>query len=148
MVLPDGSGDPLRSFVSFTRALKLDRTFTNGLTSIWRGKTFNREKGVLINRVTATGEERFPAKMFCGESLFDQGSSILLDYANASELSNYIGVIDWLVTDKGLNILDEIRMVRPGLYLGRAHIQGHFVLNFILQQDLAEQTLDWSDDCP
>ena len=40
----------------------------------------------------------------------------------------------------GLRIRDEIRMVRPGLYLGRAYVNRAFLLNFTLfNADVAER---------
>ncbi len=39
---------------------------------------------------------------------------------------------DVLAGREGLEIRDEIRMVRPGFYLGRAYIKKVFALNFTL----------------
>jgi hypothetical protein len=65
----------------------------------------------------------FPAKLYCGQSLLDgRRESIVIDYAYSDELPGR----------NGLRIRDEIRMVRPGLYLGRAYANRIFLLNFVL----------------
>jgi hypothetical protein len=75
----------------------------------------------------------FPAKLFCGQSLIDgRREAILLDYAFNDELPGYQKNPDGLVGRNGLHVLDEMRMIRPGLYLGRGYINRIFVLNFTL----------------
>ncbi len=75
----------------------------------------------------------FPAKLYCGQSLLDsRRESIIIDYAYNDELPNYRRRPDALAGRKGLNVRDEIRMIRPGLYLGRAYINRVFLLNFTL----------------
>jgi hypothetical protein len=51
-----------------------------------------------------------------------------------------------LVGKDGLMIRDEIRMVRPGFYLGRAYFGTLFGLNFTLyNEDVARaETADWA----
>jgi hypothetical protein len=83
----------------------------------------------------------FPAKLHCGQSLLDsRRESIIIDYAYNDDLEAIFhqGPDDW-VNRKGLRIRDEIRMVRPGFYLGRAYINRAFLLNFtLLNEDVAE----------
>ena len=79
----------------------------------------------------------FPAKLHCGQSLLDsRRESIIIDYAYNDDLE---GVFhenpDHWVNRKGLRIRDEIRMVRPGFYLGRAYINRAFILNFTLYNE-------------
>lgn len=76
----------------------------------------------------------FPAKLYCGQSLLDgRRESIIIDYAFNDDLTEiYHHNPDNLVGRKGLRIRDEIRMVRPGFYLGRAYMNRVFVLNFTL----------------
>ena len=101
--------------------------------ALWRGKVFFRDERVLRNRIddltilkkiglvegepkkmTYGGKETwllFPAKLYCGQSLLDaRRESIIIDYF----------------------FTDEIRMIRPGLYLGRAYLDKAFALNFTL----------------
>jgi hypothetical protein len=73
----------------------------------------------------------FPAKIYCGQSLLDtRRESIIVDYAYADEVAGYRERPDSLATRNGLAVRDEIRMVRPGFYLGRAYLNRMFLLNF------------------
>ena len=75
----------------------------------------------------------FPAKLYCGQSLLDgRRESIIIDYAFTDDLPGYREKPDALAGRDGFEIRDEIRMVRPGFYLGRAYIKRVFVLNFTL----------------
>lgn len=75
----------------------------------------------------------FPAKIFCGQSLLDgRRESIIIDYAYGDDFSEYRARPDVLAGRGGLAIRDEIRMVRPGFYLGRAYLNRMFLLNFAL----------------
>jgi hypothetical protein len=75
----------------------------------------------------------FPAKLYCGQSLLDsRRESVIIDYAFTDELPGYRPVPDKLAGRQGLIVRDEIRMVRPGFYLGRAYMAGTFILNFTL----------------
>lgn len=75
----------------------------------------------------------FPAKLYCGQSLLDaRRESVIIDYAYTDELPGYQPSPDSLAGRGGLRIRDEIRMVRPGFYLGRAYAHGAFLLNFTL----------------
>jgi hypothetical protein len=83
----------------------------------------------------------FPAKLHCGQSLLDaRRESIIIDYAYNDDLEEiFREEPDHWVNRKGLRIRDEIRMVRPGFYLGRAYINRAFILNFTLfNEDVAE----------
>lgn len=135
---------------------------------IWAGKFFDNEKMYLKNRINLDGVDwnekpkaltdprmKFPAKLYCGQSLFDaRRESIIIDYKYGVE-DRPQGVdtdanIDWLAGKAGLLIRDEVRMVRPGLYLGRAYMHGVFGLYFVLEY--AEGTgkapsADEKDEC-
>ena len=75
----------------------------------------------------------FPAKLYCGQSLLDgRRESVIIDYAYTDEIEGYRASPDSLAGRGGLRIRDEIRMVRPGFYLGRAYAHGVFLLNFTL----------------
>ncbi|UVT19787.1 MAG: hypothetical protein H8K03_18680 [Nitrospira sp.] len=123
---------------------------------IWKGKVFYRSEGVLRNRIEdlrilkpivgpdieqiqkldVDGKDAwllFPAKLYCGQSLLDgRRESIIIDYAFTDDLPGYREMPDVLAGREGLEIRDEIRMVRPGFYLGRAYIRKVFALNFTL----------------
>lgn len=123
---------------------------------LWKGKVFYRNERLLRNRVedltilapltggTIEGIQKqsvngrdtfllFPAKLYCGQSLLDgRRESVIIDYAFTDELPGYREHPDALGGRLGLRIRDEIRMVRPGFYLGRAYMNRIFGLNFTL----------------
>jgi len=126
--------------------------------ALWKGKVFYRDQRVLRNRIDdlnafkdffpdpadqqeleaakahPTAENQyFPAKLYCGQSLIDsRRESVIIDYAFTDELPGYRKVPDKLAGREGLIVRDEVRMVRPGFYLGRAYMAGTFILNFTL----------------
>jgi hypothetical protein len=66
--------------------------------------------------------------------------SIIIDYAFSDDLPGYRRMPDMLAGRDGFKIRDEIRMIRPGLYLGRAYIDRAFALNFVLHnKEIAER---------
>lgn len=134
--------------------------------ALWKGKVFYRDERVLRNRISDLGlfqdffpdpadqeklqelkqhptpeNQYFPAKLYCGQSLIDsRRESIIIDYAFTDELKGYHPVPDRLAGREGLIVRDEIRMVRPGFYLGRAYMAGTFILNFTLyNKEVADQ---------
>ncbi len=86
----------------------------------------------------------FPAKLYCGQSLLDaRRESVIIDYGYTDDLPGYQAHPDALAGRNGLRIRDEIRMIRPGFYLGRAYTDRIFLLNFILYNDeVAKAGLD------
>lgn len=149
--------------------LKLD--LLTGLGEmLWQGKVFYREQGELRNiidkeqvvdalfdvrvddmRTEEIFGERvallFPAKLYVGDSQFDpRRPSVIIDYADTASIDGYIEKVDRLVGKDGLMIRDEIRMVRPGFYLGRAYFGTLFGLNFTLyNEEVARaETADWA----
>jgi hypothetical protein len=128
--------------------------------ALWKGKVFYRDERVLRNRIEdlaalkavglVEGEPRkltvggrdawllFPAKLYCGQSLLDaRRESIIIDYFFSDEIPGYQEKPDFLAGRRGLRVRDEIRMVRPGFYLGRAYVDRVFLLNFTLYNDAA-----------
>ena len=128
--------------------------------ALWKGKVFYRDQMVLRNRIEDTPLLRpllsdeststikkievdggdayllFPAKLYCGQSLLDgRRESLIIDYAFSDELPGYRHDPDRLAARNGLVIRDEVRMVRPGFYLGRAYTNKMFLLNFTLIKD-------------
>ena len=81
-----------------------------------------------------------PAKLYCGQSLVDsRRESVIIDYSYSDEIEGYRASPDSLAGRGGTRIRDEIRMVRPGFYLGRAYANRLFLLNFTLYNpDVAE----------
>ncbi len=143
--------------------LKAQKLEVIGAT-LWRGKVFYREQRLLRNRIEdlsvlkpiidgdlsslpkidVGGHDQwlmFPARLYCGQSLLDsRRESIIIDYAFTDELPGYRERPDYLAGRNGFQIRDEIRMVRPGFYLGRAYAGRAFLLNFVLyNDDIAER---------
>jgi len=138
---------PLAANIAALRAEQAGRMF-------WRGKVLFRSQGLVRNRIedlailkpivtdastvaklTFDGQTTwllFPATLACGASRFDTRPSILIDYSRTAQLAGYRRVPDQLAGPEGLNIFDEIRIVRPGLYLGRSYFGSRFALNFTL----------------
>jgi hypothetical protein len=144
---------------------------------LWKGKVFYRQERLLRNRIedlsllapltggtvegidklSVNGRETFllfPARLYCGQSLLDgRRESIIIDYAFSDELPGYRETPDALGGRNGFRIRDEIRMVRPGFYLGRAYLNRIFALNFTLyNDDAARNVSDFragriSEDC-
>ena len=131
--------------------------------ALWKGKVFYRNDRLLRNRIdhleflqeffpnpNEEAEVReiavhgnkdqlyFPAKLYCGQSLLDsRRESIIIDYAFTDEIDGYHAIPDKLAGREGLIIRDEIRMVHPGFYLGRAYSGGSFLLNFTVYNEAA-----------
>ena len=75
----------------------------------------------------------FPAKVHCGQSLVDgRRESIVMDYNYNDEIESYRERPDGLVGRGGLQVREEIRMIRPGFYLGRAYVHRMFLVDFSL----------------
>jgi hypothetical protein len=132
--------------------------------TLWKGKVFYRDERVLRNRIedlaalkplvegdladipkiTVNGKDQwlmFPARLYCGQSLLDsRRESIVIDYFFSDELPGYREQPDYLASRRGFAVRDEIRMVRPGFYLGRAYVNRVFLLNFtVYNKDIAER---------
>lgn len=86
---------------------------------IWKGKVFDPEHGVLVNRLLPWDERAITAKVYLGTSWFDSKEAIILDYSETSIVAHWIR--------------DEIRLVGPGLYLGVVYWDNDKILNFALQ---------------
>jgi hypothetical protein len=121
----------------------------------WRGKVFFRSQSIVRNRIedlailkpiisesdtipklTFDGQTTwllFPARLSCGDSRFDPTRhSIVIDYAETDQIEGYRPVPDKIAGREGLRIRDEVRVVRPGFFLGRAYFGPRFGLNFTL----------------
>jgi len=147
--------------------------------ALWKGKVFYRNDRLLRNRIedttllkplidgdlstipkiTVHGKDQwlmFPARLYCGQSLLDsRRESVIIDYFFSDELPGFRQRPDYLASRNGLQVRDEIRMVRPGFYLGRAYTVKVFLLNFTLYNaEVAERdgaaftkTGDVKEDC-
>lgn len=138
---------------------------------LWKGKVFYRDQRELRNMIDdraavaklfgvkveemRTGQLNgrtvgllFPAKLYCGQSLLDsRRESVIVDYAFGDDLDGYLPRVDSVAGRNGLQVRDEIRMVRPGFYLGRAYMAKIFVLNFTLYNEAAAKAGVVAEDC-
>ena len=85
----------------------------------WRGKVFDAAAGRVVNRVLPFGFRAVAAEVRRGPSRLDGRECIVLDYSRSSLVAR--------------GVRDELRLVRPGLYLGRAHWRGVRVADFALE---------------
>jgi len=148
---------------------KLDLATAIG-EQLWQGKVFYRDRAELRNIIDKEqalaalfgvsrqqmrkerifGDEvalLFPAKLYIGSSQLDpRRPSVIIDYAETAQIEGYIEKIDRLAGKDGLMIRDEIRMIRPGFYLGRAYFGTLFGLNFTLYNEDVErkETAAWA----
>jgi len=166
IVFPRGSSGKLRAaeIIGGLKGLGVNfkgRMLETAGETLWKGKVFYRDERVLRNRIQDLAALRavigpgdipkidvdgrdawllFPAKLYCGQSLVDsRRESIIIDYAFTDEIRGYRENPDFLAGRRGLKVRDEIRMVRPGLYLGRAYMDHAFILNFVLHNEDADR---------
>ncbi len=138
---------------------------------LWKGKVFYRDKRELRNMIDdralvaklfdvdvnafRTGQFNgktvallFPSKLFCGQSNLDsRRESVIIDYAFGDDIDGYLPKADSVAGRNGLQVRDEIRMVRPGFYLGRAYMGKLFILNFTLYNEAAAKAGNAAEDC-
>ncbi len=116
--IPDGVAEGHVLFIADTPVNRLITSSVNALA--WQGKVFFRDKGYLLNLVSAFRLRLVKATLSRGESWFcPREEAIILDYSKTSFLAQ--------------KIRDEIREVAPGLFIGQAYWDDHRVLSFSLQ---------------
>ena len=86
-------------------------------TCLWQGKFFDAEHGTLANVVA--GCRVITADVYSSLSLYDDNPCILLDYSKNSLIANHLR--------------DEIRLLEPGFYLGKAYWNSRPWIHFCLQ---------------
>ena len=85
----------------------------------WQGKVFDGKEGVLRNHILVFGMKAIIAKVYKGESWMDHKECIVLDYSETSMIASWVR--------------DEIRMVQPGLYLGKVYGGKQRLIDFALE---------------
>jgi len=175
LLFADGGGpkrisELLGGAKGFANDVALDQVRFLG-KALWKGKVFYRDKRELRNMIDdrrlvaklfdvdvkdmRTGQFNgktvgllFPAKLYCGQSLLDsRRESVIIDYAFGDEIEGYLTNVDSVAGRNGLQVRDEIRMVRPGFYLGRAYMGRVFILNFTLYNENAARAATVTEDC-
>ena len=114
--IPDGQGDGTAIVAPGTafsaEIAKLVNVFA------WQGKVFDAAKGVLRNRIGAFGMKAIIARVYKEASWLDGKECIVLDYSETSLVAQWIR--------------DEIRLVAPGLYLGKVYWNKARLIDFAL----------------
>jgi hypothetical protein len=85
----------------------------------WQGKTFDAERGLLVNRISVFGVDAIVAEVYKQASWLDQKECIVLDYSKTSHVAQWIR--------------DEIRMIEPKLYLGKVYWSKKRLIDFALE---------------
>jgi len=86
---------------------------------IWEGKTFDAAHGVLTNRLLHFGLNAIVAEVYKDKSWLDGQECIVLDYSKTPLVAKWIR--------------DEIRLIQPGLYLGKVYWSDKRLIDFCLQ---------------
>jgi hypothetical protein len=85
----------------------------------WQGKSFDSERGLLVNRISVFGIDAIVAEVYKQASWLDQKECIVLDYSKTSHVAQWIR--------------DEIRMIEPRLYLGKVYWSKKRLIDFALE---------------
>jgi hypothetical protein len=85
----------------------------------WQGKVFDAATGTMCNRILPFGLKSVVARVYKAPSWLDQKECIVLDYSRTS-----------LVARK---VRDEIRLVAPNCYLGKAYWSRWRLVDFVLE---------------
>ena len=85
----------------------------------WQGKTFDLKNNELTNRFL--GFHFIRGKLKKGKSFFDKKSVLLIDYSSSSKLAG--------------EVVDELREIGKGLFLGRAYKKARFFASFALEAE-------------
>jgi hypothetical protein len=115
--IPDGEAEGTAIVAPGTKFTPIIAKFINGFA--WQGKVFDKEKGVLRNRILPFGLNAIIAKVYKDKSWLDGKECIVLDYADTSMVAHWIR--------------DEIRAIAPGVYLGKVYWDDNRLIDFVLE---------------
>ena len=85
----------------------------------WQGKVFDATAGLLRNRILPFGLNAIIARVYVAPSWIDNRDCIVLDYSETSIVAQWVR--------------DEIRLISPGLYLGKVFWNHARLIDFALQ---------------
>jgi len=85
----------------------------------WRGKVFDAEHGFLRNYILPFGLKAIVAKVYYGKSWMDNENCIVIDYSETSLVAS--------------RVRDEIRLIQPGLFLGKVYWGEKPLIHFTLE---------------
>lgn len=115
--IPDGEAEGTAIVAPGTKFTPIIAKFINGFA--WQGKVFDKDKGVLRNRILPFGLNAIIAKVYKDKSWLDGKECIVLDYSDTSMVAQWIR--------------DEIRAIAPGVYLGKVYWDEHRLIDFVLE---------------
>lgn len=115
--IPDGPAKGMAIIASGTKFSPEIAEFIN--LFVWQGKVFDKQKGVLRNRILPLGLNAIVAKVYKGPSWLDKKDCVVLDYSETSLVAHWIR--------------DEIRLIGPNFYLGRVYWSNKPLIHFSLQ---------------
>lgn len=115
--IPAGEAEGTAIVAPGTKFTPLVAKFINSFA--WQGKVFDREKGVLRNRILPFGLNAILARVYKDTSWLDGKECIVLDYSETSLLAHWIR--------------DEIRAIAPGVYLGKVYWDDTRLIDFVLE---------------
>ena len=85
----------------------------------WQGKIFDAQKMLLTNKISVFGLNAVLARIIREPSWLDGKECIVLDYSSTSLVAHWVR--------------DEIRLIDPGLYLGKVYWDKARLIDFSLQ---------------
>lgn len=115
--IPDGQADGTAIIAPGTVYSQQIATLINHFA--WQGKVFDSKGGYLKNRILAFGFNAIVAKVYKAASWLDGKECIVLDYSETSLVAHWIR--------------DEIRLISPGLYLGKVYFDKKRLIDFALK---------------
>jgi hypothetical protein len=115
--IPDGEADGTMIIAPGTSLSPHIAKLINSFA--WQGKIFDAASGVLKNRILPFGINAIVARVYKAPSRFDGRECILLDYSETSLVAHWIR--------------DEIRLIQPKMYLGKAYWREARPIDFVLE---------------
>jgi len=115
--IPDGEAEGTAIVAPGTKFTPIIAKFINGFA--WQGKVFDKDKGVLRNRIFPFGLNAIIARVYKDKSWLDGKECIVLDYSDTSMVAQWIR--------------DEIRAIAPGVYLGKVYWDDKRLIDFVLE---------------
>jgi len=115
--IPSGEGEGTAIFAPGTTFTPEIARFVNIFA--WQGKIFDAQKMALVNKITVFGIDAIIARIVREPSWIDGKECIVLDYSQTSFVAHWVR--------------DEIRLIAPGLYLGRVFWDKAHLIFFALQ---------------
>jgi hypothetical protein len=85
----------------------------------WQGKVFDPQTKGLLNKVGPFSTRAIPATVYIDKSWLDGEDAVIIDYSNSWKAARMIR--------------DEIRLVQPGVYLGKVWLKSSESIFFVLQ---------------